>query len=53
MEIKKSIAQGVGKGELYDVLVQLQNMALLTAGKVYYVWKGGNSTTGLSWENAF
>ena len=53
MKIERHIAQGFGKGELYDVLVQLQNMALLTAGKVFYVWKGGNSTDGLSWENAY
>jgi len=53
MLIERHVAQGFGKGELYDILVELQNMALLTQGKVYYVWKGGNSTTGLSWENAF
>ncbi|MDD5219835.1 MAG: right-handed parallel beta-helix repeat-containing protein [Candidatus Bipolaricaulis sp.] len=53
IEIKKHIATGFGKGELYDVLMQLQNMALLTAGKVYYVSKTGNSTDGLSWANAF
>jgi len=53
MKIERHIAQGFGKGELYDVLVQLQNMALPTAGKVFYVWKGGNSTDGSSWENAY
>jgi len=53
MKIERHIAQGFGKGELYDVLVQLQNMALLTAGNIYYVSKAGNSTTGKSWETAF
>jgi len=53
IEIKKHIAQGFGRGELYDVLVQLQNMALVTEGKVFYVAKKGNNTDGSSWENAF
>jgi len=54
IEISKHIGEGFGKGELYDVLKQLQNMAVpLTQSKVYYVSKGGNSTTGESWENAF
>jgi len=53
MEIPKHIGTGFGKGELYDVLVQLQNMAILTQSKVFYVWKSGNNTTGESWETAF
>lgn len=53
LEIKKSIEQGFGPGGLYDILKQLQNAALLTEGKVYYVAKNGNNTTGLSWKNAF
>jgi len=53
ININKHIGEGFAGGELYDVLVQLQNMALLTQTKVYYVCKGGNSTDGSSWENAF
>lgn len=53
LKISKHIGAGFAKGELYDVLVQLQNMALLTAGNIYYVSKAGNSTDGKSWETAF
>jgi len=55
MEIKKSIAQGVGKGELYDVLTELQTLAQYVpcSGETYYVSPNGNNTTGLSWKNAF
>lgn len=53
LEIKKSIEQGFGKGGLYDILKQLQNMACLTEGKVFYVAKNGNNTDGLSWKTAF
>jgi len=55
MEIKKSIAQGVGKGELYDTLIalQLESGALPTAGKTYYVSKQGNNTDGSSWAKAY
>ena len=55
LEIKRSIGRGFAgtPGGLYDVLVQLQNMALLTQGNVYYVSKSGNSTTGKSWKTAF
>lgn len=53
MEIPRHIGTGFAKGELYDVLVQLQNMVLLTRGNVYYVAKSGNSTTGKSWKTAF
>lgn len=53
LEIKRSIAQGFGTGGLYDILKQLQNAAFLTPTKVYFVSKGGNNTTGESWETAF
>ena len=55
MEIKRSIARGWGKGELYDILVALNNgLGILPVyGETYYVQPGGNNTTGLSWENAF
>jgi len=55
IEIDKSIEQGFsGKPNgLYDVLVQLQNLSLMTEGQIYYVCKKGNSTTGKSWANAF
>ena len=53
IDIKKHIGTGFGKGELYDILVQLQNMALLTPTEVYFVSKGGNNTTGKSWKTAF
>jgi len=55
LEIKKSIEQGFsGKpGGLYDILKQLQNMAILTPCKVFYVWKGGNGQGGESWETAY
>lgn len=54
IEISKSIEQGFGNGGLYDVLRQLQNMAVpITQTKVYYVCKGGNNVDGLSWETAY
>jgi len=55
MEIPKHIGQGFAKGELYDVLVQLQNLTgiLPIGGETYYVSQTGNGTTGLSWKNAF
>jgi len=53
MTVTKHIGEGFANGELYDVLKQLQNMSLLTPTEVYYVSKGGNNTTGKSWENAF
>lgn len=40
-------------GELYNILRQLQNLSVLTAGTVYYVHKDGNSVDGLSWETAY
>lgn len=54
IEIKRSIATGWGTGGLYDILKQLQNMAVpMTQTQVYYVSKGGNNVDGLSWETAF
>ncbi len=54
IEIKKHIGQGFGKGELFDVLTELQNeITLPTAGKTYYVSKAGNNTDGLTWAKAF
>jgi len=54
IKIERSIARGFGTGGLYDILKQLQNMAVpLTHGNVYYVSKTGNSVDGLSWETAF
>ena len=55
MEINKHIGEGFGKGELYDVLVQLQNLVgiLPIGGETFYVSQYGNNTTGLSWANAF
>lgn len=54
LPISKSIEQGWGGGGLYDILRQLQNMAVpITQGMVYYVWKGGNNVDGLSWETAY
>ena len=55
MEIQRHIAQGFGKGELYDVLTGLDNQSqvLPYSGLTYYVSKYGNNTTGLSWANAF
>ena len=55
MEISKHIGTGFGKGELYDVLVALNNGlgVMPVSGETYYVSKVGNNTTGLSWETAF
>ena len=54
IKIEKSIEQGWGAGGLYDILRQLQNLAVpITQTKVYYVCKGGNNVDGLSWETAF
>jgi len=55
MEIQRHIAQGFGKGELYDVLTGLDNQSqvLPYSGRTYYVSAYGNNTTGLSWETAF
>jgi len=53
IELTKHIGEGFANGKLYDVLVQLQNLSVLTEGNVYYVAKSGNNTTGKSWETAF
>ena len=55
MEIERHIAQGFGKGELYDVLValQLESGLLPISGITYFVSQMGNNTDGLSWEKAF
>jgi len=55
MEISKHIGEGFGKGELYGILVALNNGlgVLPVSGETYYVSKEGNGTTGLSWDNAF
>ena len=53
IEIKRSIARGWGKGELYDILLQLQQGLYPISGETYYVSKVGNNTDGLTWEKAF
>lgn len=54
IKLSEHIGTGFGKGELFDVLRQLQNMAVpITQTEVYYVSKGGNNVDGLSWETAF
>jgi len=55
MKIERHIAQGFGKGELYDVLIalQLESGVLPTAGKTYFVSKQGNNTDGSSWASAY
>lgn len=53
LNVEKSIATGWGKGELYDILVELQNHALPISGETYYVSKVGNNTDGLTWATAF
>ena len=55
IDIKKHISIGFGKGELHDVLVQMQLEAgmLPISGKTYFVSAYGNNTTGLSWETAY
>ena len=55
LNIPKHIAEGFGKGELYNVLVGLNNGlgVMPVDGTTFYVSKTGNGTTGLDWENAF
>lgn len=53
IDIKKSIATGWGKGELYDILVQLNQGMLPISGQTYYVSKYGSNQDGLTWERAF
>jgi len=55
LEIKKSIAQGFGKGELYPILKQLQNFGIGIQGEVYFVDSstGSDTNNGKSWDTAF
>ena len=56
IEIKKHIAQGFGKGELYPILVQLQNMGLAVGGEVYFVdcnFGSDSPQFGNSWSTPF
>jgi len=39
--------------QLLNIAGQVQNIALLTPSKVYYVWKGGDNSTGENWTKAF
>jgi hypothetical protein len=58
LEIKPSIAQGWGKGELYPILRQLQNLSVGIGGEVYFVEgntgsDSGDIDKGKSWETAY
>jgi len=56
LEIKESIAQGFGKGELYPILKQLQNMGIAVGGEVFFVDCNFGSDTALagnSWDFPF
>ena len=55
LEIKPSIAQGFGKGELYPILRQLQNLSVGIGGEVYFVEgnTGSDGYDGSSWDGAF
>ena len=53
IEIKKHIGEGFANGELYDILLQLQQGLYPISGETYYVSKVGNNTDGLTWETAF
>ena len=58
IEIKKHIGQGFGKGELYDILVQLQTFMAGIQGEVYFVDEktgsdSGDIDKGKSWETAY
>ena len=55
-EIKKHIGQGFGKGELYDVLKQLQDLGLAVGGEVYFVDCNAGSDgvdDGASWDSPY
>ena len=41
------------RDQLLNIAGQVQNIALLTPSKVYYVWKGGDNSTGENWTKAF
>jgi len=55
IDIKKHISIGFGKGELYDVLVQMQLEAgmLPISGKTYFVSKYGSNQDGSTWAKAY
>ena len=53
--IKKDVAQGHGKGELFDILQELQLFSAGIQGAVYFVEgnTGSDGNDGLSWDKAF
>jgi len=55
LNIKKSIAQGFGKGGLYDILKELQLFSAGIQGEVYFVDgnAGDDGNLGKSWDDAF
>ena len=55
LDIKKSIAQGFGKGGLYDILKELQLFSAGIKGEVYFVENnaGDDGNLGKSWDDAF
>ena len=55
MKIERHIAQGFGKGELYDVLMWLAQSGIGIQGEVYYVEgnAGSDGNDGSSWDKAF
>jgi len=55
LDIKKSIAQGFGKGGLYDILKELQLFSAGIQGEVYFVENnaGYDGNDGKSWNKAF
>ena len=55
INIKPSIAQGFGKGELYPILQELQLFSAGIQGAVYFVEgnTGADDNDGLTWDTAF
>jgi len=55
IDIKPSIATGFGKGELYDILTELQLFNAKIQGEVYFVDSstGYDGNDGKSWNKAF
>ena len=39
--------------QLLDITGQVQNLGIISQSKVYYVWKGGDDSTGENWGHAF
>jgi len=39
--------------QLLDIVGQVQNLGVISQSKVYYVWKGGDDSTGENWARAF